>query len=403
MNIFSKQPIVPAFTENNNLIVLAADNNYAPYLGVCIESIAENCIPSLNYDIVVLETNIHEYYKKSMNKMLDKFHNISLRFYNLKLFDEYMENLNKKTNAYFTAATYYRLYAPEIFYQYDRMLYLDCDMAVVGDFSELLNIDFDDKLLIAVPDITVQGIAYSPLDKVVWRCDDYLYDTLDVKDFSKYFQAGMLVFNLKKLREANFTEKALKKLNEMDRPRWVDQDILNSVLYKKVKYIDLKYNYTYHLEFSENRYQIDAIKKHVTSVYNQIKKLKNNSPVIIHYTSSKKPWKYPSLKYANLWWRYACMTPFYGEIISKDLFSLLNIEIVRKNLGNKDIFSNLQTDTSSLPIIKDVLNYKNNYIKYLKYKFLTKLSWGKKHDKYKQKKNIYKNKIKNARNFLKEN
>ena len=399
MNIFTQQKIDPIFKTNNHLIVLAADNNYAPYLGVCIASIAENCLSQYNYDIVVLETNIHEYYKRHMIKMLANYNNISLRFYNLSVFDDYMAGLKKKTNAYFTAATYYRLYAPEIFYNYDRMLYLDCDLAVVGDFSKLLKVDFDYKLLVAVPDITVQGIAFSPLDRVVWRCDDYLKDVLKIDDFSKYFQAGVLVFNLKKLRKIDFTKKALEKLNEMDRPRWVDQDILNSVLYKKVKYIDVKYNYTYHLEFSENNYQLEAIEKNAPLVYNQIKKLKEFQPAIIHFTSSKKPWKYPALKYADLWWRYASMTPFYGEIVTKDLLSLVNWDIINKN---NNIMVQSKNDNFNQLLIKDIFNYKKIYIKYIKYKVLSKLSWGKKHNKYKQKRNTYKEKVRVVRQFLKE-
>ena len=383
MNIFTQQKIEPAFKTNNHLIVLASDNNYAPYLGVCINSIAENCLNSYNYDIVVLETNIHEYYKKHMIKMLANHHNISLRFYNLSAFDEYMADLRNKTNSYFTVATYYRLYAPEIFYNYDRMLYLDCDLAVIGDFSKLLNIDFDDKLLVAVPDITVQGVAFSPLDRI-GRCDDYLKDVLKIDDFSKYFQAGVLIFDLKKLRKIEFTKKALKKLSEMECPRWVDQDILNSILYKKVKFIDVKYNYTHHLEFSENNYQLKAIEKNVPLVYNQLQKLKEFQPIIIHFTSSKKPWKYPALKYADIWWQYARQTPFYEEIIYSNL---------KKT-------SALTDNTKEL--LRDVLNYPKNRFNYYRCKLLSKITFGKLRKHYKDKKKKLKAKIRRVRRFLNE-
>ncbi len=384
MNIFSKQAVIPAFPENNNLIVLAADNNYAPYLGVCVESIAENCISTFNYDIVVLETNIDENYKERMIKMLANYNNVSLRFYNLSAFDDYMRNLKQKTNAYFTAATYYRLYAPEIFYKYDRMLYLDCDLAVAGDFSELLNLSFDDKVLIAVPDVTVQGIAFAPLTKIPWRCDDYLKDVLKVEDFSKYFQAGVLVFNLKKLREMKFTQKALKKLDEIDRPRWVDQDILNAVLYKKVKYMEVKYNYTYHLEFSENDYQLESVKEHVPLVYNQVQQLKENQPVIIHFTSSKKPWKYPALKYADLWWRYARQTPFYEELIMRLVLanskSVSSQGIIRKENGNTCY-------------VQDMVSFPKAYLKYTWNRALSHVLWGDTGKRCKAKKQRYHEKV----------
>lgn len=396
MNIFAQQPIEPAFENNNNLIVLSADNNYAFYLGVCIESIAENCLASLNYDIVVLETNIHEYYKKQMISMLNKFHNISLRFYNLSCFSQYMNILESRTNAYFTAATYYRLYTPEIFYNYDRMLYLDCDLAVVSDFSELLRIPFEGKLLIAVPDITVQGLAFSPLEKVAWRCDDYLQEKLGIMDFSNYFQAGVLIFNLKGLRKMQFTKEALKKLNEIEKPRWVDQDILNSVLYKKVKYIDVKYNYTYHLEFKENNYQLEAIKKRFLPLYDQLIKLKKRLPVIIHYTSSKKPWKYPMLKYANLWWQYACMTPFYEKILYLNLENNIPTYMQQASrIVNQQIIQKIDWT-----IIRDIHNYWKIKLNYLRCRFLSHITLGRAKLHYKKKKKGLKSRIKQIRSFL---
>lgn len=389
-NIFdSKQPIKPAFEENNNLIVLASDNNYAPYLGVCIESIAENSLNTLNYDIVVLETNIHTYYKNKMINMLKARKNISLRFYNLGIFGDYFELLNSKTTAYFTAATYYRMYAPEIFINYDRMFYLDCGLVVVGDFSELLKAEFGKSLLIAVPDVTVQGVAYSPLNKVIWRCDDYLRDVLKIKDYKKYFQAGVMVFDLKNLRKFNFTEKCLDKLKTIDRPRWVDQDILNSILYGHVKYAKLKYNYTYHLQFSENNYQIETIKKVDPDLYEQIKNINEMKPHIIHYTSSKKPWLFPYLKYADLWWYYASFTPFYNELMKKMILYFA------PDMG-------LRTKNENNTVVKDCLICKKLQLKYIKYKLLTRLSWGKKHNHWKQKRNELKTRIKQARNFLRE-
>ena len=269
------------------------------------------------------------------------------------------------------------------------MFYLDCDLVVVGDFSELLKAEFGKSLLIAVPDVTVQGVAYSPLNKVIWRCDDYLRDVLKIKDYKKYFQAGVMVFDLKNLRKFNFTEKCLDKLKTIDRPRWVDQDILNSILYGHVKYAKLKYNYTYHLQFSENNYQIETIKKVDPDLYEQIKNINEMKPHIIHYTSSKKPWLFPYLKYADLWWYYASFTPFYNELMKKMILYFA------PDMG-------LRTKNENNTVVKDCLICKKLQLKYIKYKLLTRLSWGKKHNHWKQKRNELKTRIKQARNFLRE-
>mgnify|MGYP002511525354 CR=1 FL=1 len=51
---------------------------------------------------------------------------------------------------YYSIETYYRFFIPNMFPQYDKVLYLDCDIAVLGDIAELYNTDISDCLLGAV-------------------------------------------------------------------------------------------------------------------------------------------------------------------------------------------------------------------------------------------------------------
>ena len=46
--------IKPAFMENNIPIVFSVDENYAPYLSVCICSLISNSSNTNNYDIWIL-------------------------------------------------------------------------------------------------------------------------------------------------------------------------------------------------------------------------------------------------------------------------------------------------------------------------------------------------------------
>ena len=46
-----------------------------------------------------------------------------------------------------TVSTYFRLFAADVLTQYDRALYLDSDIVVLGDVGELFDMDIGDNLL----------------------------------------------------------------------------------------------------------------------------------------------------------------------------------------------------------------------------------------------------------------
>lgn len=378
--------LIPAFNKNNHLIVLAADNNYAPYLGVCLESIIENSKPQYNYDIVVLENNITTLNKQKIYKLFKNRHNMSLRFYNLDINEKQLQISLNKVHEHFSVATYFRIFAPQIFLNYNRMLYVDCDLIFIDDFTELLIATFDKKAIMAVQDFGVYGISYQK--KSVFS---YLTETLKIYDVSKYFQAGVMIWNLDQLRHFNFTEKCIKKLSTFSvPPRWVDQDIINSVMYGQIKYLDLKYNYTWHVQFDENKFQLQQIQQHTPSLYKQIKLLDQSSPIVVHFTSNKKPWKCIDEKYADRWWQYARQTPFYEEILYKNLRTNLVQNITQQI-----------TKVTDMSIVKDIANYSKNRFNYYRCKLMANLTFGKMRKHYKEKKRALKAKIKAVRRFLK--
>lgn len=373
--------------KSDNLIIMSSDNNYALYLGVCVQSIIANQNPKYNYDIVILEDNITDNNKKLISNLCAQRKNIAVRFFNMKEFAERYKKLFY-VRAQFSMATYYRFFIPEIFYQYTRALYLDCDLVVCKDISPLFTMDMKQNYILATPDIQVINDCSlkQPVDGWSLSFDKYLADILKIKNTNRYFQAGMMIMDINKLKKFDMLSKCIECLKEVKHPVYVDQDILNSVFYNYVGFIDLKWNHVYHVQ------KTDYLAGNIPDVmYREYLKAREEGPYVLHLTGRQKPWIKPNQILAECFWQYARQTPFYEEIIYKNV--LLNQPTIQMK----------QDIPLFLPNIKDVLNYKNNYIKYLKYKFLTKLSWGKKHDKYKQKKNIYKNKIKNARNFLKDN
>ena len=87
---------------------------------------------------------------------------------------------------------------------------------------------------------------------------------------------------------------------------FVDQDVLNSVCFNKVKFIDKKYNH------------FPGFSK------------KNNQKSIIHYIINK-PWQNPKNPLSELFWKYAKLTPFYEEIIYTNTLNLAKEEFNKLN------------------------------------------------------------------------
>ena len=118
-------------------IVFTCDNHYFKYTFVTIISIIENRKKNKEYDFFVLSEDISKENKQIAEKYLSAYKGVSIRFINL-------ENIEKDKfhlNAYMTVSTYYRFYIPQLFRDFEKVLYLDSDLIVDNDISELLELE----------------------------------------------------------------------------------------------------------------------------------------------------------------------------------------------------------------------------------------------------------------------
>ena len=176
-------------------VFFAVDNGYIPFLGVALKSLIDNTSKENKYAIKILYTSVTEENKKRIKKYEQE--NVTIEFVDLnKQLNEIKEKLY--TRNYFSNTTYYRLFIPELYPEYDKVVYIDSDTICLSDIANLYNIDMGDNLIAAVPDGAVQAID-------VFK--DYVERVVGVADYNKYFNAGVIVMNLKELREYKFEEK----------------------------------------------------------------------------------------------------------------------------------------------------------------------------------------------------
>ena len=290
-------------------VCLSSDDNYAKYLGVTIASIKANRKTKDNYDICVLDGGISQVNKKKILKLSEK--NFSIRFININGFiDEVGENIFS-LNAHFTIATYFRFFITQIFSEYPKVVYIDCDLVVNNDMSELYNINLGKYALGAVHDVEITRRLETD-DRFNGNMTAYLKDKLKMKNIESYFQAGVLVLDIKKLTKIDFTKKCIDRLIEIKNPLFVDQCILNSLFDGEYKQIDMKWNCMWQLVV----YCKDLDRQLDVNAYNEYMNSRNN-PYIVHYAGGVKPWYYPNIELADIWWKYARQTPFYEEFLQK--------------------------------------------------------------------------------------
>ena len=263
-------------------IFYAVDDRYLPFLAVTLKSLLENASSDYNYAIKILASNVSESNKKKILKYEKE--NVKIEFVDLQY---YLEKIKDKlyTRDYFTYTTYFRLFIPELYPQYNKVIYIDSDTTVLGDISEFYNIDLGTNLLGVVSDESV-------INNEVLR--EYVERVVGHVTYKNYFNAGVLLMNLDAMRKFEFQSKFLYLLETVKFAVAQDQDYLNRLCKGRTTMISGAWN--------KMPIPSDVIKEE------DIK--------LIHYNHMFKPWHFDDVLYQDYFWKYAKMTEFYEEILS---------------------------------------------------------------------------------------
>ena len=264
--------------KNNIGVVMTSDNNYAQHLGVALKSINDNLDSSTLLDVRIIENNILEKNKTKIEKVLSSEHNISFLPFDISNREMY------PINVHVSSVTYYRIFLPEIIEDsVKKVIYLDPDIIVQGDISELWRVDVENWHLAAVKDY---GFSR--------------HEDLKIPKGSDYFNSGVMLINLERWRRDNIKTKTLDYIfHNADTIKLWDQDALNAILHDKWKKLNPKWNLQYNMLKGSIREDKDILRAAVSD------------PEIIHYTSTNKPWEYSCLHpEKELYYEYIKKTPW---------------------------------------------------------------------------------------------
>lgn len=214
-----------------------------------------------------------------------------------------IEDIKKLNPRHIDISTFYRLkiddYIPK---NIDKLLYLDTDLIVNGDISELLTIDLDEENCVAAVKC---GVSKKHLKNIGFKNDPY-------------FNAGVIFFDYQKCLKEKIFSDALKLIIEDEKNYiFMDQDVLNITLKGKVKFLDLKWNFGSFYAKSE----LLASKKFFSS-----------NPIIVHYTGKYKAWNYENIN------QYAYLYHKYYEMGFSEKFEYNNIGMKEKIIKKTKLF-----------------------------------------------------------------
>ena len=272
-------------------IVFVANDKFINQVSALITSIIINGSKTNLFYFYILNSDITEQNQILLKNHLYQYNKAyQINFIDMKKYTS-NEILQKYLNSdtYITPETYYRFYIIQMFAEYKKVLYLDCDMIVVDDISKLYSINIDNYYAAVVEDFAVVNSFIKNRQELYskYSWNQYLEEKLHKKD-KICFNAGMLLLNLENLRKDKIEQKLFDFLEQESPLQYQDQDVLNAVFDCKVKFIDEKFN------LLQSRF--------------------TKEPVIVHYIGSNKPWNsYKANEYFELYWKYLKLTPYWNN------------------------------------------------------------------------------------------
>lgn len=200
-------------------IVYVFDKNYLKYFNVSVKSV-------LKYNPYAHITVI------SPEKLDIPYDNVVM---------EIPSNVKHRDNDRITSATFLKLHIPKL--PYDKVLFIDADIICQAPLDELWNTQCD----------------------YICLSESHTYGDKQAKEHNhkKYGLSGMMLMNLKALREDNFIEKSFVPFDTTPYKIWCHEEtIINHYFYDKLTFVDRKFNYCHNRTYKNPISEMNAVLLH---------------------------------------------------------------------------------------------------------------------------------------------
>ncbi|WP_148861669.1 glycosyltransferase family 8 protein [Marinobacter fonticola] len=238
------------------------DENYVPFASVMMISALENAHPDYQLHFHFVADKVPEDVLAEMRALVEK------RGGRLSVYPADNLRFDGLPTLRFGSSVYQRIlladYLPPDIH---RVIYIDSDTLVIGDVSELWELDLDGKPVAAVEDLSRSACESVGVSR------------------QEYFNSGVLVMDLEQWRAEDIHGTVARYAGEnAHRFQYVDQCSLNAILHTRWKRLSPAWNqqaniYKILRRYSEgSAYTVDELREGV------------GRPKIVHFTGKKKPW-----------------------------------------------------------------------------------------------------------------
>lgn len=282
-NIISYVLSLPKPHLNFVSIALSPDNLYTAYTYVVMLSIlnSKNYLTYISFYIIIAE-NFEQKNIDFLNSLYDQYDLFNITY--IKMDNRYdLAYISR----YLTKQTYHRFSVAELITCLNRIIYLDTDIIVYNDLNDFYNLNFNGKIILGQPTFFNKSTKTG-----VYKINN-----------------GVLLLNLKKMRDIHIEEKILYLLKNGFQNDYHDQFLLNQFFYEIIGIFPPKY----HIRPWKNFNELKSFNKQSGKVYdNDYLYFSSKYPTILHYAYNTKP-IFSNSSNSEDWWYFARKSKYFSK------------------------------------------------------------------------------------------
>lgn len=294
-------------------IFFTFDRHYVVPAAVAFHSLLRHADPQYEYRLYVLHTDVPEADRHRLTRLVEQSGKGTLEFIDVSAFDT---DAIRGQKGHFSKEIYYKLLAPDLFPQYDRILCSDVDVVFTDDIAPSYFLHPDEFFYYAGVGQVLES------DRMAGYGNDFTPNELDI--LRKEIAAGYMMLNLKLMREYGIQHR-LTQFYQTNYPRLrlPEQDCLILCCYPYVRQMPLRFvvaNTYYRIppeqaDFCPYSDVLPADRKECERLYADALA----HPVQLHFVGADKPWNSLRVPCSATWWqalrasgftfRYLCALP----------------------------------------------------------------------------------------------
>lgn len=244
--------------------VLITDANYMDFTRVAIQSAKETKCPESRYNFYIMTMDLSDTDVQALQALAGD--NVAVTVLPQKEIDLFYIR-----DTHVSKTSLLKYYIAEVLPQLDKVLYMDSDVLVLHDLNGLFQTDIEGKYLAAVKDPS-------------WFFENMHVVELNLEERGFYFNSGVMLMNLKKIRDDGLLAKLEDYTNNNFRT-YMDQDAFNVVVGDDVVLLPFENNamnfFFEHIDLAK----LGEFYGREWKTYEEV----FAPAVIVHFASSQKP------------------------------------------------------------------------------------------------------------------